>query len=148
MRERLLRLTLLLTVVAWALAISFRVTQGSNAMFILAVALTVLTGIIALVPERSAPTEPRAAIGERDLGLLEQAIREKRDVSFTYAARDGSTTTRRVTPNDVFDVGDTPCLSAFCHLRNGERTFVLERVGPITLEGPSQPRDSTRYETR
>jgi predicted DNA-binding transcriptional regulator YafY len=121
-------------------AVIFRATQGSSALFGLAIALTVVTGILALVPGRQFGGATRRAMGERDLALIRQAIREKRDVSFVYTARDDSTTTRRVTPIELFDVGDMPCLGAFCHLRNGDRTFVLERVGPITLEGPSRPR--------
>jgi predicted DNA-binding transcriptional regulator YafY len=140
MRERLLRLTLLLTVVAWAMSIAFYATRGSAAMFALAGALTVLTGVLAFSPGRSSGTAtgPRPAVDERELGLLRQAIQEKRDVSFVYAAKDGTTTSRRVTPTELFDVGETPCLAAFCHLRNGDRTFVLERVEAIKLEGPSQ----------
>ena len=144
MRDRLLRLTLVLTVVAWMLSISFNATRGSSAVFALAIALTVLTGIIALSPGRRFGTAigSRApAVDERELGLLRQAIQEKRDVSFVYTAKDGSTTSRRVTPTEVFDVGETPCLGAFCHLRNGERTFVLERVGAIKLEGQAQARE-------
>ena len=150
MRERLLRLALVLTVVTWALSISFRATRGSNAMFILAIALTVLTGIIALsASKRFGTTGPSSPVlEERELALLRQAIQEKRDVSFVYAAKDGSTTSRRVTPTELFDVGDTACLGAYCHLRQGERTFVLERVGQIKLEGPAQPRDSGIHEAR
>jgi predicted DNA-binding transcriptional regulator YafY len=140
MRERLLRPTLVLAVVAWMLAISFYATRGSSAMFALAIALTILTVILALSPGRRFGTVvgSRPDIDERALGLLRQAIQEKRDVSFVYAAKDGSTTSRRVTPTELFDVGETPCLAAFCHLRNGERPFVLERVGSVQLAGPAQ----------
>jgi hypothetical protein len=146
MRERLLRLTLVLTVVAWMLSIGLYATFGSSAMFALALPLTVLTGIIAFTRDRGSASRP--ALDERELDVLRQAIREKRDVSFVYRAKDGSTTSRRVTPTEIFDVGDTPCLGAFCHLRNGERTFVLDRVGPIKLEGRSLAKESGPHEVR
>lgn len=150
MRERLLRLALVLTVIAWVLAVTFDETRGSGALFGVAIALSVIALLIALSPARLFATadEARAAVSERDLALLRQAIQEKKDVSFVYTARDGSTTSRRVTPIELFEVGDTPCLGAFCHLRDGERTFVLERVGPVTLEGPVGPREGGSRKTR
>jgi hypothetical protein len=141
-REQLLRPTIVLTVVAWMLSVVLRATPAAGVLLGFAIALTVVTGMIALFPERRRRAGPRPALDQRELGLLRQAIQEKRDVSFTYQSRDGSATTRRVTPVELFEVGDALCLGAFCHLRNGDRTFVLERVGPIELEGPSQPRDS------
>jgi predicted DNA-binding transcriptional regulator YafY len=150
MRERILRLALVLTVIAWVLAVTFRATRGSNAMLGVAITLTLIAVLVALIPARYFETAgaARPALSERDLALLRQAIQEKKDVSFVYRARDGSTTSRRVTPVELFEVGDTPVLGAFCHLRNGERTFVLDRVGPVTLEGPARTRDAGSQEAR
>ena len=148
MRERVVRLALVLTVVAWVLSYSFA-SRGSNVMLGVAIALTVLTAVLALNPGgRFGASGPRPALDERDLALLRRAIQENRDVSFVYTAKDGSTTSRRVTPGELFDVGDTPCLGAFCHLRNGDRTFVLERVGAVTLEGPSSPARKSQVQDR
>ena len=107
MRERLLRLTLVLMAVAWLLSFIFRGTEAGDVMLGGAITLTILAAAIALVSERRlGGALPRPALAEHDLAVLRQAIQENRDVSFVYRARDGSTTSRRVTPVELFDVGE------------------------------------------
>jgi predicted DNA-binding transcriptional regulator YafY len=46
----------------------------------------------------------------------------------------GKRTTRLITPIQVMGLADYIYLRAYCHLRNSERTFRLDRIVAITAE--------------
>lgn len=81
--------------------------------------------------------DPGAGSSER--ALLDEAIRERRDVSFSYQALDAPMTRRTVSPYRLlFDDGQW-YLQGWCHLRNGERTFNLERMLELTMGARTAP---------
>lgn len=79
---------------------------------------------LAVAPERA--TGPRAI-----RALLERAVREERQVRLEYyASSRGGVATERVV--DPWEFGDD-LLSGYCHLRSGERTFAVDRIGSVLL---------------
>lgn len=87
------------------------------------------------------PTTTEDAVGPRQVrALLERAVAEGRQVRLQYFAssRGGAATDRVVDPwtfrDDLF--------RGYCHLRSGERTFAVDRVGrarllPTPIEYPA-----------
>ncbi len=65
---------------------------------------------------------------------LEEALRLRRKVFLRYVDGTGEQTERWVSPLDVRVERDCLYLRAYCHLRNGERSFRLDRVIEIKLE--------------
>jgi DNA polymerase III subunit epsilon len=65
---------------------------------------------------------------------LGEAIYGGRRLSITYVDQGGKRTTRVITPIQVMGLADYIYLRAFCHLRNSERTFRLDRIVEITME--------------
>ena len=63
--------------------------------------------------------------------LFDRAIAERRQLHLTYfpSSRGGAATERTVDPWRFAD----DLLTGWCHLRTGERTFALDRVGSATL---------------
>lgn len=64
---------------------------------------------------------------------VDRALREGRAVSFTYQAPDADATTRTVDPVKVHIAGGQWYLQGWCHLREGMRTFHLDRVSDAAL---------------
>ena len=64
---------------------------------------------------------------------VDRALRERRAVSFTYRAPDAGATTRTVDPVKVHIAGGQWYLQGWCHLREGMRTFHLDRVSDAAL---------------
>ena len=90
----------------------------------------------AAVPaDRDAPALPGTAedaVGPRAIrSLLERAVAEERQVRLRYFAssRGGAATERVVDPWRFAD----DLLVGYCHLRTGERTFAVDRIGQARL---------------
>lgn len=102
-----------------------------------------------LVP--AAPTAPplpgtaEEAVGPRAVrALLERSVTDRRQVRLQYFAssRGGAATDRVVDPWEFRD----DLLRGYCHLRQGERTFAVDRVGraillvsPLVVPAPGLP---------
>jgi DNA polymerase III epsilon subunit family exonuclease len=65
---------------------------------------------------------------------LGEAIYAGKRLNLTYVDKSGKRTTRLVTPIQVMGLADYIYLRAYCHLRNSERTFRLDRIVAITAE--------------
>ncbi len=80
------------------------------------------------------PRTPEDAVGPRAIrALLSRAVEEQRQVRLRYFAssRGGAPTDRVVDPWRFAD----DLLVGYCHLRHGERTFAVDRVGQARLLG-------------
>jgi hypothetical protein len=78
------------------------------------------------------PGTAEEAVGPRAVrGVLERALREGRQVRLTYfpSSRGGAATQRVVDPWAFRD----DLLRGYCHLRQGERTFAVDRIGRALL---------------
>jgi hypothetical protein len=78
------------------------------------------------------PGTAEEAVGPRAVrALLERSVTDGRQVRLQYFAssRGGAPTERVVDPWDFRD----DLLRGYCHLREGERTFAVDRVGRATL---------------
>lgn len=64
---------------------------------------------------------------------LSEAIYSGKRVEITYVAKDGERTRRWVTPMQVMGLTDYIYLRAYCHLREGERTFRLDRIVDVRV---------------
>jgi hypothetical protein len=88
--------------------------------------VTVVAGTPAL------PGTAEDAVGPRAIrALLERAVGERRQVRLRYFAssRGGAATERVVDPWSFRD----DLLSGYCHLRSGERSFAVDRIGHARL---------------
>lgn len=65
---------------------------------------------------------------------MSEAIRSGRRLHITYVDKDGERTQRWVTPLGVMGLSDYIYLTAFCHLRGGERTFRIDRIVELATE--------------
>jgi proteasome accessory factor C len=74
---------------------------------------------------------PGPVDGVRD--IVDEALRRRVAVSFTYKAPDAAATTRTVDPIQVHIADGQWYLQGWCHLRQAVRTFHLERVGDVAL---------------
>lgn len=57
-----------------------------------------------------------------------EAIQSGKRIFIVYVDKDGERTERWITPLQVIGLSDYIYLQAYCHLRNGERSFRLDRV--------------------
>lgn len=71
--------------------------------------------------------------------LIRGAIREGKDISIHYCDRRRRHTSRSITPLELVhsEYNDTSKLTAYCHLREEERTFYVERIRNITIQEPT-----------
>jgi predicted DNA-binding transcriptional regulator YafY len=65
---------------------------------------------------------------------LGEAIYSGKRLQITYVDKDGEKTRRWVTPIQVLGYADYIYLRAYCHLRNDERTFRLDRIVEVRVE--------------
>ena len=82
--------------------------------------------------EPALPGTAEDAVGPRSVRLLlDRAVGERRQVRLTYYAssRAGAATDRVVDPWQFHD----DLLTGWCHLRRGERTFAVDRIGRARL---------------
>jgi len=63
-----------------------------------------------------------------------EAIQSGKRIQIVYVDKDGERTTRSITPMQVIGLSDYIYLQAYCHLRNGERSFRLDRVVSMQVE--------------
>jgi DNA polymerase-3 subunit epsilon len=59
---------------------------------------------------------------------LAEAVKSRRRLQLTYMDKNGERSTRQITPVDVQGLSDYIYLRAYCHLRNEERNFRLDRI--------------------
>lgn len=72
----------------------------------------------------------------RWLGLLRQALRERRRLDIAYADAEGRPSERRLDPLGLFFWGDRWTLVGWCHLRGDFRHFRVDRIGTIEVGEP------------
>ncbi|UCD83804.1 MAG: WYL domain-containing protein [Deltaproteobacteria bacterium] len=60
--------------------------------------------------------------------ILEEAIQMNKDVWLRYVSQGGDVTERMVEPKEIVAYRDYLYLVAYCHLRQDERTFRLDRI--------------------
>jgi DNA polymerase III epsilon subunit family exonuclease len=65
---------------------------------------------------------------------LDEALRQNRKLFIRYERDSGERTERWVSPRAVYRQRDAIYLSAYCHMRNGERVFRLDRVIEMRVE--------------
>ncbi|MDH7487498.1 MAG: WYL domain-containing protein [Anaerolineae bacterium] len=72
--------------------------------------------------------------------LIEQAIAEGKDLDIVYwSAGRGQQTTRHVTPYWIEERNSVPYLIAYCHSRQAQRVFRLDRIEAASIIGDSMP---------
>ena len=59
---------------------------------------------------------------------LQEALSANQDLEITYVDSKGQETARQITPLRVQAANDYVYLVAFCHLRQAERSFRLDRI--------------------
>ncbi len=69
---------------------------------------------------------------------LQNAIRAKKPVAICYRDARGSESQRTITPLEAFDIQGAVYITAYCHLRQEERNFRLDRIIEV-LENSSDP---------
>ena len=80
----------------------------------------------------NSPAWPRDGIQlPTDLG---EAVSCGRRMHITYVDADGERTARWITPIQVLGLSDYIYLRAYCHLRQAERSFRLDRIVEFRLE--------------
>ncbi|SRR5258706_1188838 len=65
---------------------------------------------------------------------LSEAIYSGRRIQITYLDKDGERTIRWITPMQVLGLSDYIYLQAYCHLREAERSFRLDRIIEVHME--------------
>ena len=64
---------------------------------------------------------------------ISRAVRDRKIVTFDYRAPDGETLSRRVDPSRLLLAGGQWYLQGWCHLREGNRTFLLDRMSGLEV---------------
>jgi len=65
---------------------------------------------------------------------LGEAIYSNKKIFIKYIDGDGEETQRWITPKQVMGLSDYIYLQAYCHLRNAERSFRLDRIVQVMVE--------------
>ncbi|MBI5943083.1 MAG: WYL domain-containing protein [Chloroflexi bacterium] len=65
---------------------------------------------------------------------LSEAINSGRRLFIKYMDKDGGISERWISPTEVMGLSDYIYLKAFCHTRNAERTFRLDRIIEVAVE--------------
>lgn len=65
---------------------------------------------------------------------LSEAIHSGKKLFIKYADKDGETSERWITPKNVIGLADYIYLQAYCHSREAERTFRLDRILNVEVE--------------
>ena len=66
---------------------------------------------------------------------LSEAIHSGKRLVIQYMDKDGDASERWITPKEVIGLSDYLYLQAFCHTRNAERTFRLDRIMKVETNG-------------
>jgi hypothetical protein len=133
-----------LRAIAPTVAVSARaLTTVVSALRAAGVALDEDAVVAAQPREPALPTATEEAVGPRAVRtLLQRALTEGRQVRLQYfASSRGGVPTDRVVDPWTFE---NDLLRGYCHLRSGERTFAVDRVGralllPSPIDHPSTP---------
>jgi len=64
---------------------------------------------------------------------LSEAIHSGKDLFIKYMDKDGETSERWITPKEVLGLSDYLYLQAYCHTRQADRTFRLDRIMKIEV---------------
>jgi DNA polymerase-3 subunit epsilon len=84
----------------------------------------------------NSPAWPRDGVGlPTEMG---EAIYSGKRLFITYIDKSGEQTERWVTPMQVIGLSDYIYLRGFCHLRNDERTFRLDRIVRVRVEAENE----------
>jgi DNA polymerase III epsilon subunit family exonuclease len=75
---------------------------------------------------------PEAEILEAD---IKKMISEGKTIGIKYVDTYGQISYRRINPVKIINSGYSSHLVAFCHLRNEERTFRLDRILEVNIDG-------------
>lgn len=75
----------------------------------------------------AAPAPAAEPLGEIAVAISLAMLDGKR-LFLAYESRDGEQTERWVDPIELSSIGGEPCLVAYCHLREEQRTFLLRRI--------------------
>ena len=67
--------------------------------------------------------------------IIQEALANRREIMISYIDREDNETHRVITPLYVDTLADYVYLRAFCHLRQQERTFRMDRIVVIQLKG-------------
>lgn len=85
-------------------------------------------------PDRFAPFKDPVSL------LIQDAMKQGKDVSFTYRKEQGEPETRRITPLDLTMLRsgalNSRCLVGYCHCRSAKRAFALMRISDLKLINP------------
>jgi hypothetical protein len=65
---------------------------------------------------------------------LSEAINSGRRLFIKYMDKDGEISERWISPKEVIGISDYIYLQAYCHTRNAERTFRLDRIIEVAVE--------------
>ncbi len=65
---------------------------------------------------------------------LSEAINSGKRLFIKYMDKDGEISERWITPSEVMGLADYIYLKAYCHTRNAERTFRLDRIIEVAVE--------------
>lgn len=71
--------------------------------------------------------------------LLAEALRNGTRLRILYRTRGEKPVAREILPLELQVVGGFPRLIAYCYLRNGPRTFYLDRIEELAASGPTSP---------
>jgi DNA polymerase III subunit epsilon len=82
----------------------------------------------------SSPAWPHDGIQFQLPTELNELIQSGKRLFITYIDKEGERTERWVTPMQVLGLSDYIYLRGYCHLRNDERTFRLDRIVSIKVE--------------
>ncbi|MCB0107510.1 MAG: WYL domain-containing protein, partial [Caldilineaceae bacterium] len=106
-----------------------RAAAERAAQLILADLHAALDGYLRLPAWLMAHFDPTAT-----LATLQQALADNQDVEIRYwSVSSGGPTVRLVSPHRLEDRADTPYLIAYCHLRQAERVFRVDRIETVAL---------------
>lgn len=85
-------------------------------------------GVIALGPPQST-----SEAGSELVSLLSHAARLTQRVRIAYRNRTGGDTERTIDPYGVINLGQRWYIACFCHLRQSERTFRIDRISSAAM---------------
>jgi DNA polymerase III epsilon subunit family exonuclease len=69
---------------------------------------------------------------------LSEAINSGRRLFIKYMDKDGAISERWISPTEVLGLSDYIYLKAFCHTRNAERSFRLDRIIEVSVEAEKE----------
>ncbi|MBL0226085.1 MAG: HNH endonuclease [Geobacteraceae bacterium] len=77
---------------------------------------------------------------ENRLEIIEQAIRQKKTISFHYEKYGGESSNRKILPTKIENYehykndGNTLCVEGHCYMRNARRVFAIKRMTRLRID--------------